>query len=328
MNILGIETSCDETSASIVIDGKLILSNVVSSSLLDHARYGGVIPEIASRRQLELIHEVVNQSLRAATLNLEQIDAVAVTQSPGLIGSLLVGLSFARALAFALQKPLIEVDHIKAHLYANYLVFKKDNIEDPFVIPSLPAIGLVASGGHTSLFYVRDFTHCRLLGKTRDDAVGEAYDKVARLLGLGYPGGPIIDQLAKTGMNQQIRFNGAFLKDSYDFSFSGVKTAVLYYLQKHPQEKLSPNRIAYAFQETVVDSLIKQCLNVCLKKKIKTLLVGGGVAANSRLRERLKELQSQYALNVFYPPMSLCVDNAAMIAGLGYVLFKKYNRKP
>ncbi len=314
MKILGIETSCDETAASIVENGQTILSNIVASSLKDHQKYGGIIPEIASRRQLELIQAVVGQALNEAGVGLDDIDAIAVTKNPGLLGSLLVGLSFARALAFALHKPLIEVNHIEAHLYANFLRFKTQEEK----LPRLPAVGLVVSGGHSSLFYVKDFQQCWLLGQTRDDAAGEAYDKVARILNLGYPGGPIIDRLAKTGENNNIQFKCAELPKSFDFSFSGIKTAVLYYTQKHIQESLNIPQIAYAFQKSVVAVLVSKALYACQKKKVNQLLIGGGVAANSYLREKLIDDAAPLGITVHFPPLSLCLDNAAMVAGLGY----------
>ena len=327
MNILGIETSCDETAASVVVDGQRIFSNVVSSSLKDHQKYGGIIPEIASRRQMELINTVVTQALCDAGLNLDKIDAVSVTKSPGLIGSLLVGVSFARALSFALDKPIIEVDHVKAHLYANFLRFEnsifssQDKKEE---LPALPAIGLVVSGGHSSLFCVKEFNHFILLGQTRDDAVGEAYDKVARILGLGYPGGPVIDRLAKEGENKEVHFPCAQLPNTLDFSFSGIKTAVLYHhRRKKTMDEVTTKKVAYAFQKSVVAVVIEKCIAACTKKKIKTLLVGGGVAANSALRRGLELRARQDGIKVFVPPLSLCTDNAAMIAGLAYHSFIK-----
>ena len=314
MNILGIETSCDETAASVVRDGCQVLSNVVVSSLKEHARYGGVIPEIASRRQLECINQVVDEALLAANLNLKDIDAVAVTQSPGLIGSLLVGISFARALSFAIQKPLIDVNHIEAHLYANFL-------ELPGKAPlrlSLPAVGLVVSGGHTSLYLIKDFKNYKLLGQTRDDAAGEAFDKVARILDLGYPGGPAIDRLAQKGQQTSLKFQGANLPDSLDFSFSGVKTAVLYQQQNKTARTYPREEVAYAFQKSVVDVLVSKCLLACKKLRVKTILVGGGVAANSELRRELTDQCQKNKITISFPPMALCLDNAAMIAGLGY----------
>ena len=316
MNILGIETSCDETSAAIVHNGVRIHSNIVISSLKEHASFGGIIPEIASRRQIEAIYTIVDQAAVIAKKKLKNIDAIAVTTKPGLIGSLLVGISFAKALSYALNKPLIEVNHIQAHWYANFL----RKIGDRQALPSLPAIALVVSGGHTSLFHVKDFNKVRLLGQTRDDAAGEAFDKVARLLNLGYPGGPVIDKLASGGINENIRFTKARLENPYDFSFSGLKTAVLYYTQKNKDYKV--NELVYSFQKTVVDDLTEKSIKACLKLKIKTLLIGGGVAANSALRKSLMEHGEANHIKVYFPPMALCLDNAAMIAGLGYRMLK------
>ncbi|MBF0489886.1 MAG: tRNA (adenosine(37)-N6)-threonylcarbamoyltransferase complex transferase subunit TsaD [Candidatus Omnitrophica bacterium] len=312
MNILGIETSCDETAAAVVTDGVHVCSNVVASSLKDHAIFGGIIPEIASRRQIESIHGVVFESLTQAKVTLADIDAIAVTTRPGLMGSLLVGISFARALAYGAKKPLIEIDHIQAHWYANFLRRPQD--ADP--LPELPAVGLVVSGGHTSLFDIKDFTKVKLLGATRDDAAGEAFDKVARLLNLGYPGGPIIDRLAKTGVNKQIRFPKADLEGSYDFSFSGLKTAVLYYTKKNSDYAVE--QVAYSFQDSVVSVLTGKAIKACQRKKAKTLLVGGGVAANSYLREHLVKAGENNGIRVCFPPLTFCLDNAAMIAGLAY----------
>ncbi|MBF0521806.1 MAG: tRNA (adenosine(37)-N6)-threonylcarbamoyltransferase complex transferase subunit TsaD [Candidatus Omnitrophica bacterium] len=308
MNILGIETSCDETAASVVKDGRTILSNVVVTSLKKHAKFGGIIPEIASRHHLEFINSIVEQSLIDAHIKLNDIDAVAVTASPGLIGSLLVGTSFARALSFALNKPLVEIDHIKAHLYANFLLEKS---------PKLPAIGLIVSGGHTSLYQITSFKNFKLLGHTLDDAAGEAFDKVARILNLGYPGGPVIDRLAqKSSKNNNIRFSCAPLKDTFNFSFSGIKTAVLYYTKSNPKAKVED--VVFAFQESVVQNLVYKCLDACQKLKTKTLLVGGGVAANSSLRNKLQEAAGKSGIETFFPPIALCVDNAAMVAGMAY----------
>ena len=247
MKILGIETSCDETAAAVVVDGKTVLSNVVVSSLKDHVKFGGIIPEIASRRQMEFITTVVKKALVDANVSLNDIDAVAVTKEPGLIGSLLVGISFARALSFSLKKPLIDVDHIKAHLYANFL--KMPTSPSDWVEPKLPAVGLIVSGGHSSLYLVKSLTDFKILGQTRDDAVGEAFDKVAKILNLGYPGGPVIDRLAKEAVEKNIKFKSAELPNSLDFSFSGVKTAVLYYHRDHAKDSnFSNTEVAYAFQ--------------------------------------------------------------------------------
>ena len=320
MNILGIETSCDETSASVVRDGRTLLSNVVASSLPDHQKYGGIIPEIASRRQLEFITIVTMKALSNAGLKLSDIDAIAYTRKPGLIGSLLVGISFAHSLSFALRKPLIPVNHIHAHIYANYLVDKnKDVGQDLFTELFLPAVGLVVSGGHSSLFSIKNFQSFRVFGQTRDDAAGEAYDKVARILDLGYPGGPVIDKLSRTVKVNDIRFLCAPLAGTNDFSFSGIKTAVLYYKQKHGTQKdFSVSHVAHAFQEGVVNILVEKSLIACQKRKAKTLLVGGGVAANSILRSRLEARGKALGIHVSFPTISLCMDNAAMVAGLAY----------
>ncbi len=315
MNILGIETSCDETAAAVVVDGREVRSNIVATSVREHSRFGGIIPEIASRRQIELIHTVVANALSKAGMTLEDVDAIAVTRSPGLIGSLLVGLSFARGLARACHKPLIEVDHIQAHAYAGFLNFPSHNK------PVLPAVALVVSGGHSSIFYVRDFAHFQLLGQTRDDAAGEAFDKVARILDLGYPGGPAIDRLAQKTGGSHIRFPRSPLKGTFDFSFSGVKTAVLYYARANRVlPHFSTAKVAYAFQESVVEVLADKALEACRVKKVRHLLVGGGVAANSALRRHLKEKSVRSGIAVHVPPMPLCLDNAAMIAGLAYRL--------
>ncbi|MCR4337921.1 MAG: tRNA (adenosine(37)-N6)-threonylcarbamoyltransferase complex transferase subunit TsaD [Candidatus Omnitrophica bacterium] len=324
MNILGIETSCDETAAAIVKDGRYVLSHVVASSLKEHQKYGGIIPEIASRRQMELIQLVVEEALSKSSLTLSDVDALAVTSSPGLIGSLLVGLSYARALSYATGKPLVEVNHIHAHLYANFLEFLANDKASEKKVgkrPTLPAVGLVVSGGHTSLYYLKNFSSLSLLGQTRDDAAGEAFDKVARILNLGYPGGPVIDRLAQTKRNTRLKFPVSELSNSFDFSFSGVKTAVLYHHRQHHQEKdFSAAEVAAAFQHNVVSALVEKSIQACLAKKVKTLLVGGGVAANSALRQSLVEEGRVKGINVFFPPLTLCLDNAAMSAGLGFHL--------
>lgn len=321
MNILGIETSCDETSAAVVKDGRFILSNVVVSSLKSHAKFGGIIPEIASRRQLECITPVVDKALSEAKCNLNDIQAVAVTAKPGLIGSLIVGISFARAFAEQINQPLIEVDHVKAHLYANFLTRNKNTPQQP----KLPAIGLVVSGGHTQLYQIKKMPHFRLLGQTRDDAAGEAFDKVARILGLGYPGGPVIDRLAESHTSDNLTFKAAEMPNTFDFSFSGVKTAVLYHHQKKsPLTKKQTGQTAHAFQESVVDILVRKSLAACRKYKAQTLLIGGGVAANSRLRNALENQGKKLNLAIHVPPIPLCLDNAAMIAGLAYHQVKNF----
>ncbi len=336
MYILGIETSCDETSVSVVKDGRKILSNIVSSSKKFHAKYGGVIPEIASRFHLETIVQVTEEALRGARIGLDDIDLIAVTREPGLLSSLLVGVSFARALSFSRDIPLINVDHIKAHLWAIYL---EHDVK-------LPAIGLVVSGGHTSLVYMKAKNNFIVLGSTLDDAVGETFDKVAMILGLDYPGGPIIDRLAKKGNPMSFKFNCAELPDSLDFSFSGIKTAVLYFVRKQSlvpghgllgrqaQSTVETNRgpstvdrrlisdIAASFQNSVVDILVKKTLLACAMKKIKRVIVGGGVAANSFLRQNLTREANTRGIEVYFPSVNLCLDNAAMIAGLGFQLYQ------
>jgi N6-L-threonylcarbamoyladenine synthase len=329
MKILGIETSCDETAAAVVQNGREVLSHTVSSSLKDHQRYGGIIPEIASRRQLELINIVVTRALDEAGCRLSKIQAIAVTENPGLIGSLLVGLSYARALALAASLPLIKVNHIKAHLYANFLSAKivfpaADTLENFPKGPRLPAVGLVISGGHTSLYQIKDFDRFRLLGQTRDDAVGEAFDKVARILGLGYPGGPAIDQLSQQGREPPARFSCATLPGTYDFSFSGIKTAVLYYHQRHQHNRdYHICDTARGFQDAVVMAIVDKAIHACRRQHIKTLLVGGGVAANSALRKALSREASCHGIQCHFPPLPFCLDNAAMIAGFGYQIYRK-----
>ena len=312
--VRGIETSCDETGVAVVKSGRTVLSNVVVSSLREHKKYGGIIPEIASRRQLECIHVFTEEALRKARISLKKVNAIAVTTKPGLIGSLLVGDAFARGLASVLKVPLIEVDHIQAHLYANFLQtsHKKKRL------PVLPAIGLVVSGGHTSLFHVDHFHRFKLIGQTRDDAAGETFDKVARILELGYPGGPLIDKLPKKG-KEKIVFSCASLPGSFDFSFSGIKTSVLYFHQKNRlASSCSLSDIAASFQKTVVEVLVQKAVDACAHFKCRTLLMGGGVAANSHLRKRLDETARLKKLDVFFPSLDLCLDNGAMIAGLGY----------
>jgi len=313
MIVLGIESSCDETGAAIVKNGREILSNVVASSLKFHSKYGGVVPEIASRMQLESIAAVYSQSLKAAGIRPGQIGLVSLTVKPGLPGSLLVGISFAKALALSLGKPLLGINHIYSHIYANFLCHR--NIQ-------LPSIGLVVSGGHTSLFYIKDFTDIHEIGSTRDDACGEAFDKVAKLLGAGYPGGPLIERLASRGDKNNIHLACCGTNNELDFSFSGIKTAVLYYLKGRKISPALKQDLAACFQESAVDALIKKSLLACRRKKIKQLLVGGGVAANNRFRRKLEASARGSGLRCFFPSMELCMDNAAMVAGLAYQLYK------
>lgn len=347
MLILGIETSCDETASSVVKDSQTILSNVIATSLAEHSPFGGVIPEIACRHHVEWIHRTVNEALIKADISGEELDGIAVTQGPGLPGALLVGISMAKAMAMALEKPILGVHHLQAHLYANFLEFPgRQSIPSPYL--NFPYMGLIVSGGHTLLVLVKNVDDYKIIGQTADDAVGEAFDKVAKLLGLGYPGGPIIDANAKKGNPRAICFPRAMIHEkNFNFSFSGVKTAVLYYLQDTgyrvqgtkkqntaTSQLLNPdpctltprvlNDLCASFQEAVVDVLVEKSLRACEEYGVETLIVGGGVAANSRLRERLKEEKMRKGLHqVLFPPKGLSIDNAAMIAGLGGALFKK-----
>ncbi|MEW6672978.1 MAG: tRNA (adenosine(37)-N6)-threonylcarbamoyltransferase complex transferase subunit TsaD [Thermodesulfobacteriota bacterium] len=311
MLILGIETSCDETAAAVVEDGSRILSSVVASQIDIHRRYGGVVPELASRKHIEAIVPVVAEALDKAGVELNRLDGLAVTQGPGLIGSLLVGFSYAKALAFALKLPWIGVNHLTGHIHSVFLQASP---------PPLPFIALLVSGGHTNIYYVTDYLEMSLLGQTRDDAAGEAFDKVAKMLALGYPGGIVIDRLARAGDPAKIEFPRAFLdKSGFDFSFSGIKTAVHRYLQTHPAEcRHQLADIVAGFQEAVVDVLVYKAVNACLQKACRHLALVGGVAANSRLRERIRTDAAREGLTVHLPPMELCGDNAAMIAAAGY----------
>lgn len=310
MKILGIETSCDETSAAVVEDGKVIHSNVVFTQIPFHQQFEGVVPEIASRKHMEKILPVIEKALKDSNMDLSGIDAIAVTREPGLLGSLLIGLTVAKTLAYSKNKPLISVNHVMGHVYAANL---ENEIEFPF-------IGLVVSGGHTLLTLWNNWTEFKILGTTIDDAVGEAYDKVAKVLGLGYPGGPLIDKLFNEGDPTSIDFPLVMLnkdKDRYNFSYSGLKTAVVYYLQRNQEYHLA--NLAASFQKKAVDVLYKKTLLACEDLKINRLVIAGGVAANSYLRKVFLESK----LNVSIPSLSLCTDNAAMIAGLGYHLYQK-----
>ena len=314
MIVLGIETSCDETSAAIVKDGRSVLSNEVASSLEFHKKYGGVIPEIASRMQLETITEVVDSALGEAKIKLKDIDLISVTNSPGLLGSLLVGISFAKSLSLALNKPILGVNHLFSHFYANFLAGRSIK---------LPFMAMVVSGGHTNLFYVRDFDKIELLGQTRDDACGEAFDKVAKILGLGYPGGPIIEKLAKAGDAKKVKFNCSAAKNELDFSFSGIKTAVLYYTKGRRLSFQEKKDICASFQEAVIDTLIRKAVLACKIKNVHRLVLGGGVVLNNRLRERFLKAAADANLQCYFPRKSFCMDNAAMVAGFAYQLFRK-----
>ena len=313
--ILAIESSCDETSAAVVLNGREILSNVIASQISTHEQYGGVVPEVASRIHIEAISGVVEEALLKANITLEKIDAIGVTYGPGLVGALLVGLQFAKGLAFASKKPLVGVNHIEGHICANYIQHK--DLKPPF-------ISLVVSGGHTFIVHVKDYGIYEVIGQTRDDAAGEAYDKVARALGLGYPGGPKIDKLAKEGNPKAITFPKAnFHEETLDFSCSGVKSAVLNYLNKCNMQNIEINKadVAASFQQAVVDVLKDNVLLTCKKKNIDTIAIAGGVASNSTLRETLINEAGKKGIKVLFPTPILCTDNAAMIGSAAYFNF-------
>lgn len=363
MRVLGIETSCDETAAAIVENGQKILSNVVFSQEKFHRPFKGIVPEIASRAHVEKINLVVEKAMRDAGIemrakrattkenqkrsptrisyppsHIEKIDAIAVTTGPGLIGSLLIGKMTADAVSWIFQKPLVSINHLEAHLYASLL-------EYPRLSP--PFLGLIVSGGHTDLVIVRDFGHYKVLGRTRDDAVGESFDKVANILKLGYPGGPVVDRLAKKGNPIAISFPRPYLNGSWDFSFSGLKTAVLYYMQgrggaawgmgrgsneKSSQRSTFNSQLVYdicaSFQSAVVDVLVKKTVHAAKKFRFKKIVVGGGVAANSRLRERFVEEAQKEKLEIFLPSKEFCTDNAAMVAAAGYYKLRQLKSRP
>ena len=323
MKILAIESSCDETSAAVVEDGRKALSNVVSTQIEIHAKWGGVVPELASRRHLESIGPVVDEALKNAHVSIDDIDAIAVTYGPGLVGSLLVGLEYAKALAWAHGKPLIPVHHIAGHIHAPFLAF--DDIP-------LPSLALVVSGGHTSLFLMKVLGEYSLLSRTRDDAAGEAYDKVAKLLGLGYPGGPIIDKLAATGRDDAVFFKTAKMSDGKpDFSFSGLKTAVLHHVRKHEippcasRDDVPQNvrDLLASFQKAVVDALLRRLKDAVIAHRPASVILTGGVAANSRLRSDTKVAMEKMGVPLFVPPLNLTTDNAAMIGAAGTVAFHR-----
>ena len=313
--ILAIESSCDETSAAVVVNGREVLSNVIASQISTHEKYGGVVPEVASRMHIEAVSGVVEEALLEANITLDKIDAIGVTYGPGLVGALLVGLQFAKGLAFSSKKPLVGVNHIEGHICANYIQHK--DLKPPF-------ISLVVSGGHTFIVHVKDYGKYEVIGQTRDDAAGEAYDKVARALGLGYPGGPKIDKLAKEGNPKAIVFPKAnFHEETLDFSFSGVKSAVLNYLNKCKMQNIEVNKadVAASFQQAVVDVLKDNVLLTCKKKNVKTIAIAGGVASNSTLRETLTNAASKRGIEVLFPAPILCTDNAAMIGSAAYFNF-------
>jgi N6-L-threonylcarbamoyladenine synthase len=317
--ILGVETSCDDTAAAVLRDGRTILANVVSSQDLVHGPYGGVVPELASRRHIENILPVVDDALRQAGVGLRDLHGMAVTYGPGLVGSLLVGLSMIKGIAFRWRIPYVGVNHLEAHLLAIQLEHEV----------SFPYIALLASGGHTLLYCVTDFGQYVHLGGTRDDAAGEAFDKVAKMMRLGYPGGRIIDNLARSGDPEAIRFPRARLKrGSYEFSFSGIKTSVLHYLKSHGESEWKDHvpDIAASFQEAVVDMLVKPTIQAATDCRVSRIVLAGGVAANSRLRAKMAERANAGGLKVYFPAPKFCTDNGAMIALAGYHALKRGRR--
>jgi N6-L-threonylcarbamoyladenine synthase len=307
MYILGIDTSCDDTAAAVVENGRIVISNVVSSQNEVHEKYGGIVPEIASRQHIEMIGPVVDEAMQRSNLILKDISAIAVCHGPGLIGSLLVGVCFAKSMAFVNNIPIIAVNHLEGHILSSFL-------EEP--APEFPFIALVVSGGHTNIYKVEGFGNYTEMGRTLDDAAGEAFDKVAKLLELGYPGGPHIDALSEKGDPEAISFPRPFMKKGYDFSFSGLKTAVLTLLKKEPHA--SKENIAACFQAAVVDVLIKKTLSAAEKEKIGRVVVAGGVSANRSLRKEIQKRASEARIETFLLSPSLCTDNAAMIASAGY----------
>lgn len=318
MIIMGIESSCDETSISIIEDGRKILSNVIFTQIDTHKVYGGVVPEIASREHIKAISYVAKDALEQAKIGFNDVDLIAVTKGPGLVGALLVGISYAKGLSLAIDKPLIGVNHMEGHICANYLEFPE--LEPPF-------ISLVVSGGHTYLVDVLSYTDYRVIGKTRDDAAGESFDKVSRALGFGYPGGPVIQNASYKGNKNAIDFPRIMLeKDSYDFSFSGLKTAVLNYLnqEKMAGNEINPYDVAASFQAAVNDVLVEKSLRVLIETGRDKFVLSGGVAANKDLRENLESKLSEMNVKLYYPSLKLCTDNAAMIASAGYYNYLEY----
>lgn len=320
INILAIESSCDETSAAVVVNGREVLSNIIASQISTHEKFGGVVPEVASRKHIEVISTVVQEALDEANFTLEDIDIIGVTYGPGLVGALLVGLQYAKGLAFATGKPLIGVNHIEGHISANFIEYK--DLKPPFMC-------LVVSGGHTFIVYMKDYGEFEVLGETRDDAAGEAFDKVARAIGLGYPGGPKIDKISKEGNEEAIKFPRAnFHNDTLDFSFSGIKSAVLNYLNKKEMKGEEINRadVAASFQKSVVDVLVDNTIKACRSKKVNKIAVAGGVASNSCLRDTLVRGCKKKGIEVLIPPFILCTDNAAMIGSAAYFEYIKGRR--
>ncbi len=315
--LLAIESSCDETAAAVLSNGRTVLSNVISSQIPIHERYGGVVPEIASRNHVLNLPGVIDKALSEAGCSFDDLCAIAVTYGPGLVGALLTGVSAAKAIATARNLPLVGVNHIHGHIAANYIAHPE--LEPPFVC-------LVASGGHSHIVYVKDYTEFEILGRTRDDAAGEAFDKIARVLGLGYPGGPKLEKLAEEGNSEAISFPRVTFGDGcYDFSFSGVKTAVINYIHREEQRGAEINKadLAASFQRAVVEALTEHTVAAAKAKGCKTITLAGGVSANGALRESFDKAAGEEGFSLYYPPLVLCTDNAAMIGCAGYYLYEK-----
>jgi N6-L-threonylcarbamoyladenine synthase len=303
--VLGIESSCDETSAAIVVNGRRVLSNVINSQIDIHTIYGGVVPEIASRCHVEVINQVVKEAIKKANMQLEDIDVVSCTYGPGLVGALLVGVSYAKGLAYALQKPLVGVNHIEGHIAANYITYPE--LEPPFLC-------LIISGGHTHLVKIINYTDFEILGRTKDDAIGESYDKVARVIGLGYPGGPKIDKLAYEG-NANIELPKSKI-EGLNFSFSGIKTAVINLHHKNPE--INKADLCASFEKVTTEMLIDNVIKAVEENKIRKVVLAGGVSANTYIRKEFKKLGEQKNIKIYHPELKLCTDNAAMIAAAAY----------
>lgn len=320
INILAIESSCDETAAAVVKNGRHMLSNVIASQIDIHKKFGGVVPEVASRKHIEAVNWVVEESLKEANMNLNDIDAIGVTYGPGLVGALLVGLQYAKGLSYGAKKPFIGVNHIEGHICANFIEHKE--LEPPFMC-------LVVSGGHTFIVNVEDYGKFQVIGETRDDAAGEAYDKIARAIGLGYPGGPKIDKISKEGNENAIKFPKAnFHEETLDFSFSGVKSAVLNYINNATMkgEEINKADVAASFQKAVVDVLVDNVIKACNMKKVNRIAIAGGVASNLKLRGRLMEEGKKRNIDILFPSPILCTDNAVMIGSAAYFEFIKGER--
>ena len=313
---LAIESSCDETSVAVLLDGREVLSNIIASQIKVHQVFGGVVPEIASRHHLDNVNRVADEAMKEAGITLDDVDLIGVTYGPGLVGALLIGLATAKAYSMATGKPLVGVHHIQGHICANYIEHKE--LEPPFM-------ALVISGGHTNIVEVTDYNECKVLGQTRDDAAGEAYDKVARVLGLGYPGGPKIDKIAKEGDPNAVEFKRVYLeKDSLDFSFSGIKTGVLNYVNSEKQagREINVPDVAASFQQAVLEVIVKKTVGAAVDMKKDKIVLAGGVASNSALRSMMEEACNKEGIKLYYPSPILCTDNAAMIGCAAYYKYK------